>query len=127
MAEEQKVSGGITVHSRTVLFTFTSGPEKVTYLYAAATYSGDFDGPAGETFVAVEHADGSQTHYGFGTFTGTAKGRPGTLLWKFKGIPGGGDMEIFDGSGEIKDLRGSISYRMQEGSSDVFTYDGSVA
>lgn len=121
-----EVNGGIIVGKRTVLYSFTTGDEKITYIHAAATYTGDLDGPADETFVAVDHVDGTQTHYGWGSFTGLLKGREGTLLWKFKGKPGGGDIEIYGGSGDIGTLRGEIGYWMNEGDEDNGTYQGSV-
>jgi Protein of unknown function (DUF3224) len=121
-----EVSGAIIVDKRTVLYTFTAGAETITYLHAAATYSGDLAGPADETFVAVDHVDGTQTHYGWGSFTGLVAGREGTLLWKFKGKPGSGDIEIYDGSGEMGGLRGAIGYRVVEGSEEHFTYQGTI-
>jgi Protein of unknown function (DUF3224) len=120
-----EVSGRIIVGKRTVLYTFTAGDETITYLHAAATYTGDLAGPADETFVGVNHVDGTQTHYGWGSFTGLLAGREGTLLWKFKGKPGSGDIEIYDGSGAIGALRGVIGYRIGEGGED-FTYQGTV-
>jgi Protein of unknown function (DUF3224) len=120
------VNGEIIVGKRTVLYTFRVGDETITYLHAAATYTGDLAGPADETFVAVDHVDGTQTHYGWGSFTGLVAGRGGTLLWKFKGKPGSGDIEIYDGSGEIGALRGAIGYRIGKGSEDHFTYQGTV-
>lgn len=121
-----RVHGGLIVHSRTVLYAFDTGGEKITYLHAAASYTGDIDGPADETFVAVTHADGSQTHYGWGSFTGNVGARSGVLLWKFKGVPGSGDIEIYDGSGDIGALRGAIRYQVEAGSKDNFTYQGEV-
>lgn len=118
------VTGGILVHSRTELYVFGVGEEEATYSYADATYSGDINGPAAETFIAVNHADRSQTHYGFGTFAGQVKGRSGTLTWKFKGKPGTGQIEILSGTGELADLKGTISYRVMEGSTTEFSYSG---
>ena len=74
MQEEQKVKGGIVVHRRTELYKFGVGTEMATYTYVEGTYTGDFDGPAAENFVAVDHVDGYQSHYGFGAFTGKVKG-----------------------------------------------------
>lgn len=122
-----EVNGGIVVHARTVLYTFSTGAETVTCIHAAATYSGDISGPADETFVAVDHADGSQTHYGWGRFSGQVKGDEGTLQWKFKGKPGSGDMEVYAGTGAIGNLRGAIRYVIDEGSRDTFTYQGDIA
>lgn len=121
-----EVNGGIIVHDRTVLYSFTTGDEAISYLHAAATYTGDLDGPADETFVAVDHVDGTQTHYGWGNFTGLVHGRAGTLLWKFKGKPGSGDIEIYGGSGDIGSFRGAVGYWVDEGSEDNFTYRGNI-
>ena len=71
-----EVNGGIIVGKRTVMYSFAAGEETITYLHAAAIYTGDLDGPADETFVAVDHVDGTQTHYGWGSFTGLVHGRP---------------------------------------------------
>lgn len=121
-----EVNGGILVGKRTVLYTFPTGDETITYLHAAAIYTGDLDGPADETFVAVDHVDGSQTHYGWGSFTGLVHGRPGTLLWKFKGKPGSGDIEIYDGSGDAGALRGDVAYWMNGKDEDSFSYRGNL-
>ena len=122
-----QVTGGLIVHQRTELYCFAAGVDKVTYLHASATYFGDVDGPADETFVAVEHGDGSQSHYGWGRFSGKVLGREGELHWNFTGIPGSGDMEIIAGTGDITALRGLIHYQIDEGSKDRFTYRGDVA
>ena len=121
-----EVSGGIIVHDRTVLYSFKAGDETVTYLQAAATYTGDLDGPADETFVAVDHVDGTQTHYGWGRFSGLVLGRAGTLLWKFKGKPGSGDIEIHGGSGDCGAVRGEVAYWMNGDDADRFSYRGTL-
>lgn len=120
------VKGGIIVHSRTILYTFEAGGDKVTYLYTSATYTGDVSGTVHEPFVKVDHADGTQSHYGNGAFVGNVAGREGELLWKFKGKPGSGDIEIFDGSGEIGALRGGMHYRLDGDSTEKSIYAGSL-
>ena len=126
MSKARTLTGGIIVHSRTTLYEFAQGADQAVYLFADATYTGDLDGPAAETFVAVTHPDGSQTHYGFGQFTGRALGRSGTLYWKFKGKPGSGVMEIFGGTGDIAGLRGEVTYEITPGSTSQFTYQGQL-
>ena len=126
MQQEQKVQGGIVVHSRTELYKFGVGAEMATYTYVDGTYTGDIDGPAAETFVSVDHVDGSQSHYGFGTFTGKVKGRSGTLIWKFRGKPGRGEIEILSGTDELAGLKGAVIYSIKEGSKTEFTYSGTV-
>ena len=126
MRQEERVKGGIIVHSRTELYEFGVGQETATYSYADATYAGDIDGPAAETFVAVNHADGSQTHYGFGTFTGKVKGRSGTLTWKFKGKPGTGEIELLSGTGELQGLKGTVTYTIEQGTKTEFSYSGTL-
>lgn len=124
MQQEQKVTGGIVVHTRTELHKFGVGAEVATYIYVDGTYTGDIDGPAAETFVALDHVDGSQSHYGFGAFTGRVKGRSGTLNWKYTGKPGSGEIEILGGTGELANLKGAITYAIKEGSGTEFTYSG---
>ena len=124
MQQEQKVKGGIVVHSRTELYKFGVGAEVATYTYVDGTYIGDIDGSAAETFVAVDHVDGSQSHYGFGAFTGKVKGRSGTLTWKFRGKPGKGEIEILSGAGELASLKGTVTYTIKEGSKTEFAYSG---
>jgi hypothetical protein len=124
--QQQKVSGAIVVHGRTELYSFGSGQEQIRYTFVNATYKGDIEGPAAEAFVAVEHPDGSQTHYGSGTFIGNVKGRIGTLVWKFKGEPGSGEIEIVSGTGEISALKGLVTYVVNDGSKTEFTYSGTL-
>ncbi len=126
MQQEQKVKGGIVVHRRTELYKFGVGTEMATYTYVEGTYTGDIDGPAAETFVAVDHVDGSQSHYGFGAFTGKVKGRSGTLTWKFRGKPGTGEIEILGGTGELSALKGAVVYTIKEESKTEFTYSGAL-
>jgi hypothetical protein len=123
MQQEQTVAGGIIVHSRTELYKF--GARRRRYcIYADATDTGDIDGAAAEAFVMVDHADGSQTHNGFGTFTGNVKGRSGALVWKIKGKPGSGEIEVVSGTDELSDLKGLVTYVINEGSKTEFTYSG---
>jgi Protein of unknown function (DUF3224) len=74
----------------------------------------------------VNHADGTQSHYGFGTLTGKVKGKAGALVWKFKGKPGSGEIEIVSGSGDLEKLKGLVAYDIIEGSKTEFTYSGTL-
>ena len=121
------VSGEIVVRERLELYTFEVGGEKAIYRYVDGVYSGDVDGPADEDFVAVMHANGSQSHYGFGVFTGNVKGRSGTLHWKFEGQVGGGAIEVLRGTGELVGITGSINFKIKPGSTTEFTYSGSLS
>ena len=123
MSQDQTVSGGIVVHSRTELYTFNVGPDALTYFSVDGTYTGDLDGRADEAVVAVVHADGTRSSYGFGAFTGKVKGRSGTLTWKFTGNV----IEILEGTGELSGLKGSVPYAIKPGSTTDFTYSGVVS
>jgi len=122
----QSVDGGIVVHSRTQLYDFGVGAETASFVSVDGTYTGDLDGPATEVVVTVEHADGSRTHYGFGAFTGSVLGRPGTLTWRFTGVPGRGDIDILSGTGELEGVTGTVAYWVNEGSTTEFTYAGTL-
>lgn len=74
MTQQHPIAGGIIVQSRTELYKFDAGPDTLTYFSVDGTYSGDIDGSAAEAVVAVSHADGARTAYGFGAFTGSRQG-----------------------------------------------------
>jgi hypothetical protein len=122
---ESRLDGRIVVHRRTGMYDFEIGAESTSFSYVDATYSGDLDGPAVEVFVAVQHPDGAQSHYGYGTFSGVAAGRAGTLIWKFTGHAGGGEIEILHGTADLASVQGgAVTYAIAEGSTNEFTYSG---
>ena len=123
MTQERSVTGEIVVHSRTELYTFEAGSDRLTYFSVDGSYTGDIDGRADEAVVVVNHVDGTRSGYGFGAFNGRVSGRSGTLTWKFTN----GLIEIIAGAGDLAGLKGFVPYTIKDGSKTEFTYAGSIS
>lgn len=121
-----KVTGEIVVHSRTTLYEKQIGGSQTRFIHASATYKGDIDGSADETFLAYPRSDGSQVLIGVGTFDGNVRGRKGRLVWKFEGPHERGTIELVSGEGELSGATGRIPYAIKPGADSEFTYEGEI-